>query len=160
MAKRKRRKPKPKKLPRGRPRIELTPEQISRAAYMHSRGLSLDGIAIMLGISFTTLDERIREAKLAIAEGKEEGANIFRAMAFEEANLEDKLRKKACLKALGGDNDMIKFLLRFRYGLKEKIEITGKNDQPLIPPQPISTEAITQNVLAKIRKEEAADQKA
>jgi predicted DNA-binding protein (UPF0251 family) len=159
MAKKRRRKPKPKKRPQGRPRIELTPEQIERISLMKAVGLSLDDISVLLGISPATLDERIREDRLKIAAGDKDGPNVFQAIEFGKANLKDKLYKKAFAMALK-DGSMLKFVLRSKYGFRESVELTGKDGAPLMPANPISTEAITQNVLAKIRKEEAADQKA
>ena len=111
-------------MPAGRPKIEITPELCQRAETLAAQGLTMEQIALTLGMGKTTLYDK--QAKYpdfsnAIEEGKAKGIATISNALFQNAK--------------GGDTQAQKYYLNNRdnQNWKDKVttELTGANGGPV-----------------------------
>lgn len=110
--------------PVGRPKYQITPEVCKRAESLAASGLTLREIALSLGISYETLNEKGKEFSEfsdAIAAGKAKGVAQVANALFQ--------------KAIGGDTTAQKYYLNNRaedWSEKSKSELStvGADGKP------------------------------
>ena len=103
----------------GRPRFEITPEVCEKVENLASQGLTVDQIALVLGVSHWTIYERqneFPEFSDAIKRGRGKGI----------ANVTNALYQKA---TVDRDNTAIIFYLKNRAGWVDKQEIQSTVEQ-------------------------------
>jgi hypothetical protein len=130
----KRKKKKIKKRPRGRPRINLTDTQINQIVFGLARGLNIHDMAALLGIGHATLERRVAEDREWFGKVKKDRPNIYEAIERGRSLLKTKLYQKAYDMALSEKSpsaQVLVFLLKARYGLKETTVIAGDKDNPI-----------------------------
>jgi len=99
----------------GRPAIEITPELCKKAEGLAAQGLTMEQIALVLGMGVSTLYEKkaeYAEFMEAIKEGQAKGVAIITNKLFENGK--------------NGDNTAMIFYLKNRAGWKDKQEFTGE----------------------------------
>jgi hypothetical protein len=103
----------------GRPRFEITPEVCEKVENLASQGLTVDQIALVLGVSHWTIYERqneFPEFSDAIKRGRGKGiANVTNAL-YQKATVDK-------------DNTAIIFYLKNRAGWVDKQEIQSTVEQ-------------------------------
>ena len=102
----------------GRPRFEITPEVCEKVENLSAQGLTVDQIALVLGVSHWTIYERqneFPEFSDALKRGRGKGvANVTNALYT---------------KAVDGDNTAMIFYLKNRAGWVDKQEIQSTVEQ-------------------------------
>jgi len=106
----------------GRPPIEITDELCRKAKSLAAQGLTLEQIALVLGMGVSTLYEKkaeFVEFMEAIKEGQAKGVAVITNKLFEKAS--------------DGDNTSMIFYLKNRAGWKDKTETehTGPGGGPI-----------------------------
>lgn len=111
------------KAPRGRPRKEISPAALERAAI---KGVTLKEVARLHGISYDTLHRRMQEdPEYAIAydRGRAQGNELLRAALFDNATKRHNVTAQT-------------FLAKNRLGMRDKIEHTGDPEKPVVTATP------------------------
>ena len=102
----------------GRPRFEITPEVCEKVENLSAQGLTVDQIALVLGVSHWTIYERqneFPEFSDALKRGRGKGvANVTNALYT---------------KAVDGDNTAMIFYLKNRAGWVDKQEVQSTVEQ-------------------------------
>ena len=102
----------------GRPRFEITPEVCEKVENLSAQGLTVDQIALVLGVSHWTIYERQNEYpdfSDALKRGRGKGvANVTNALYT---------------KAVDGDNTAMIFYLKNRAGWVDKQEVQSTVEQ-------------------------------
>ena len=104
---------------RGRPRFEITPEVCEKVENLSAQGLTVDQIALVLGVSHWTIYERqneFPEFSDALKRGQASGIDQVTNALFENATV-------------GKDNTAIIFYLKNRAGWVDKQEIQSTVEQ-------------------------------
>ena len=104
----------------GRPAIEITEEICKKAESLAAQGMTMDQIALSLGMGERTLYEKKAEYphfSQSIKEGQAKGIATITNSLFN--------------KAKNGDNISSIFYLKNRAGWADKTEVTGKDGAPL-----------------------------
>jgi hypothetical protein len=108
--------------PEGRPRKDLSSQQLEKLEEMAAYGLTQAHMAVELGVSERTLRNRIAEGGPA-------------SVAYEKgrARATLKVAKKLYEMAIAGDKTCLIFWLKTQAGFSEKshVELTGKNGGPV-----------------------------
>ena len=112
-------------MPAGRPMLEITPKLCARAETLAAQGLTIDQIALSLGMGRATLyDKKAEFSELsdAIEEGRAKGIATITNALFQNAK--------------GGDTQAQKYYLNNRdnQNWKDKVttELTGANGGPVV----------------------------
>ena len=104
----------------GRPAIEITEELCLTAESLAAQGMTMDQIALSMGMGSTTLYDKkakYEEFSEAIKRGQAKGIATITNSLFN--------------KAKNGDNISSIFYLKNRAGWADKTEVTGKDGAPL-----------------------------
>jgi hypothetical protein len=142
-----------KKRKQGRPRIVLTEDQINQVAAGIARGLTLNDMALILGIGTTTLDRRIAEDKQWFGQEKKGKTNLFGAIEVAKSQTKGVLFTTAYNLAKNGNTTMLTFLMSRRYGMSENVQVSGPNNGPVIVEvKDDKVKAITEALLDEIRE--------
>jgi hypothetical protein len=130
----KRKKKRVLKRPQGRPRINLTESQIHQVIAGIARGLNIHDMAALLGIGHATLERRVAEDRQWAGKKKKGKSNLFEAIEKGRAAIKTRLFRKAVDMALDEKHpsaQVLVFLLKARYGMKETTVIAGDKDNPI-----------------------------
>lgn len=142
--------------PRGRPRIEITQAQIQQLVAGVARGLTIRDMALILGIGHATLERRIADERSKSLQGKGGKDNLYEAIERGRAVLKGKLFQKASDMALSDRSpsaQVLIFLLKSRYGLKETTILEGNKEAPLVEaPSKKHIESVLKDLLKDVRK--------